>query len=46
MTMQEIVVALVVAVAAAVLALKVVRAVIRRCRPQGKDGCGKCCKCG
>lgn len=46
MTMQEAIVAMVVALAAAVLAVKLWRAVRRRCRPQGKTGCDKCCKCG
>lgn len=47
--MQEIVVVAIVALAAAVLAVKIGRSVLRRCRPEGKggqDGCGKCYKCG
>lgn len=44
--MQDVVVALIVAVAVAVLAAKSWRAAQRRCRPKGKDGCDKCCKCG
>lgn len=47
--MQEIVVAVIVAVATSVLAVKIGRTVLRRCRPKGRDdqnGCGKCCKCG
>ncbi|HLO77504.1 MAG TPA: hypothetical protein VK196_13695 [Magnetospirillum sp.] len=46
MTVQEAVAALVVAAAAAILGLKLWRAIRRRCRPRGKDDCGKCCKCG
>lgn len=44
--MQEAIVAVIVALAAAALAVKIGRAVLRRCRPKGKDECGKCCKCG
>ncbi|MCR6628590.1 MAG: hypothetical protein NVV74_00215 [Magnetospirillum sp.] len=44
--MQEIAVAAIVALAAAVLAVKVGRAILRRCRPRKPAGCDKCCKCG
>lgn len=44
--MQEAAVALVVALAAGLLALKAWRAVRSRCRSDGTRGCDKCCKCG
>lgn len=45
--MQDIVVAVIVAIAAVVLATKIWQAIRRRCRPQDtQGGCGKCGKCG
>lgn len=44
--MQEVVVIGIVAAAALVLAVKVARAVLRRCRGAKGQGCDKCCKCG
>lgn len=44
--MQDILVAIIVAVAAIVLTTRIWQAIRRRCRPSDKDGCGKCGKCG
>lgn len=44
--MQDIIAALVVALAVVLLAAKGWRAIQRRRRPKGKNGCDKCCKCG
>ncbi|HTH17937.1 MAG TPA: hypothetical protein VL974_14865 [Magnetospirillum sp.] len=44
--MQDAAVAIIVAAAALAFGVKVVRAVLRRCRGTKSGGCDKCCKCG
>ena len=44
--MQDAIAAAVVALAVALLTAKGWRAIQRRCRPQDKNGCDKCGKCG